>query len=167
MPRKNSWVQTPKGAGRIIDAQILTQQVVVQLSERERESFPLKEVSPLAGPPEGVTWHIYRPPMPGEAQQQQVGPGTGDDRRGRNRPGQNPRRERPDRPDRPARHEDRRNRPNGRPSGPTTPAEAEIPADENDSLPVEAEEMDRGPAGGDLRRRRRNRSVMAAICADN
>ena len=146
MPRKNSWVQTPKGAGRIFDAQILTQQVVVQLSERERESFPLKEVSPLPGPPEGVTWHIYRPPLPGEAQQQQGRPGD----RGRpsgppNRQGQNPRR---DRPERPARHEDSRNRPNGRPSGPTAPAEAEIPEGDNDSLPVESEDLDRGPAGG-------------------
>jgi hypothetical protein len=141
-------VQTPKGAGRIFDAQILTQQVMVQLSERERESFPLKEVSPLPGPPEGVTWHIYRPPLPGEAQQQQGRPGD----RGRpsgppNRQGQNPRRERPDRP---ARHEDSRNRPKGRPSGPTAPAEAEIPEGENDSLPVEAEEMDRGPTGRDF-----------------
>jgi hypothetical protein len=119
---------------------------VVQLSENDRETFAVKEVSPLTGPPEGVTWHIYRPPVAGQPPQQGR-PGD----RGRpsgppNRQGQGPRRERPDRP---ARHEDSRNRPDGRPSGPSAPAQAQIPADENNSPPMEAEDLDRGPAGGD------------------
>ncbi len=106
MPRKNSWVQTPRGPGRIFDAQILTQQVVVQLSENERESFAARDVSPLAGPPEGVTWHLFKPAIParpGESAgpNDSAAPGGRPSGRDRNRQGQRcDRLNRPRRPDR-------------------------------------------------------------------
>jgi hypothetical protein len=106
MPRKNSWVQTPKGPGRIFDTQILTQQIIVQLGEHDRETFVVRDVTPLSGPPEGVTWHLFKPPMssrPGEAggQNESGEPGgrpSGPYRRGQGQRGD--RRERPPRHDR-------------------------------------------------------------------
>lgn len=147
LPRKNSWVQTPKGAGRIFDTQLLTQQVVVQLGENDRETFSVKEVSPLSGPPEGVTWHLFRPPLPGQPPQQGR-PGD------RNRPsgpqgrgGQNQRR---DRRDRPARHEDRRNGRNAYDAEPSSPMDSDIPGDEKDSEPLQTEESDHGRLNRDV-----------------
>lgn len=148
LPRKNSWVQTPKGPGRIFDTQLLTQQVVVQLDENDRETFSVKEVSPLAGPPEGVTWHLFRPPIPGQPPQQQGRPGD----RGRssgpqNRPGQNQRR---DRRDRPPRHEDRRNGRNAYEPEPPVPMDSDIPVEESELRPQQAEDPNQDPLVQDV-----------------
>lgn len=143
LPRKNSWVQTPKGPGRIFDTQLLTQQVVVQLDENDREIFSVKDVSPLSGPPEGVTWHLYRPPVPGQPPQQQGRPGD----RGRssgqqNRPGQNQRR---DRRDHPPRHEGRRNGRNDYGPQPPSAMDSDVAPEEPNSLAMPADDASQGP----------------------
>jgi cell fate regulator YaaT (PSP1 superfamily) len=51
LPRKNAWVQTKRGEGKVIDGQILTQLVVVEFEGGEKEAFPLDEVTVLPGPP--------------------------------------------------------------------------------------------------------------------
>jgi cell fate regulator YaaT (PSP1 superfamily) len=51
LPRKNAWVQTTRGEGKVIDGQILTQLVVVEFEGGEKEAFPLAEVTVLPGPP--------------------------------------------------------------------------------------------------------------------
>ena len=51
LPRKNAWVQTSRGEGKVIDGQILTQLVVVEFEGGEKEAFPLEEVTILPGPP--------------------------------------------------------------------------------------------------------------------
>ena len=54
LPRKNTLVQTAKGQGRVVDGQILTQLVVVELSGGDREAFPLDEIQvlgPVTPPP--------------------------------------------------------------------------------------------------------------------
>ena len=54
LPRKNMRVQTAKGEGRVVDGQILTQLVVVELNGGDREAFPLDEITvlgPCSPPP--------------------------------------------------------------------------------------------------------------------
>ncbi len=51
LPKKNSWVQTKRGEGRVIDGQILTQLVVVEHEGGEREAVPLEEVTVLPSAP--------------------------------------------------------------------------------------------------------------------
>jgi cell fate regulator YaaT (PSP1 superfamily) len=51
LPRKNAWVQTKRGEGKVIDGQILTQLVIVEFEGGEKEAFPLEEVTVLPGPP--------------------------------------------------------------------------------------------------------------------
>ena len=52
LPKKNSWVSTSRGEGKVIDGQILTQLVVVELQGGERAAVPLEEVTVLpSGPP--------------------------------------------------------------------------------------------------------------------
>ncbi len=49
LPRKNSRVSTSKGEGRVVDGQILTQLVVVEFANGDREAFPVSEVT-VVGP---------------------------------------------------------------------------------------------------------------------
>lgn len=49
LPRKNTLVQTAKGEGRVVDGQILTQLVMVELRSGDREVFPLDEIQ-ILGP---------------------------------------------------------------------------------------------------------------------
>jgi len=49
LPRKNTRVQTAKGEGRIVDGQILTQVMLVELASGEREAFPVDELT-VIGP---------------------------------------------------------------------------------------------------------------------
>ena len=52
LPRRNSWVETPSGVGKVIDAQVLTQLVVVQMQVGgKREAFKVDEVTPTDAPP--------------------------------------------------------------------------------------------------------------------
>jgi hypothetical protein len=51
LPKKNSWVQTPRGEGKVIDGQILTQLVVVEYEGGEREAVSLEEVTVLPSAP--------------------------------------------------------------------------------------------------------------------
>ena len=44
LPQKNTVVQTPKGPGRVIDGQILTQLVVVQTDDGERHAWSLEDI---------------------------------------------------------------------------------------------------------------------------
>jgi len=44
LPRKNSIVTTDKGRGRVVDGQILTQLVMVELENGQREVFPVDQV---------------------------------------------------------------------------------------------------------------------------
>ena len=47
MPHRNTPVQTPKGTGRVVDMQILTQLVVVQMDSGDRQAWPLDEIKIL------------------------------------------------------------------------------------------------------------------------
>jgi cell fate regulator YaaT (PSP1 superfamily) len=47
LPKKNVLVSTPQGQGRIVDVQILTQLVVVQFDNGDRQAWPLEEVHVL------------------------------------------------------------------------------------------------------------------------
>jgi cell fate regulator YaaT (PSP1 superfamily) len=49
LPRKNSRVSTSKGEGRVVDGQILTQLVVVEFVNGDREAFPVSEIT-VVGP---------------------------------------------------------------------------------------------------------------------
>jgi cell fate regulator YaaT (PSP1 superfamily) len=50
LPRRSSIVQTAAGKGRIIDMQILTQMIIVELETGTRNAFPLDEIEILAPP---------------------------------------------------------------------------------------------------------------------
>ncbi len=47
LPRRNSQVQTPKGRGKVIDTQILTQLVEVLYEDSSRGVWPVEEIKPL------------------------------------------------------------------------------------------------------------------------
>jgi cell fate regulator YaaT (PSP1 superfamily) len=47
LPTRNSMVRTPKGVGRVIDVQILTQLVVVQDAMGDRQAWPVEELLAL------------------------------------------------------------------------------------------------------------------------
>jgi cell fate regulator YaaT (PSP1 superfamily) len=50
LPKKNTWVRTSKGEGRVVDGHILTQLVVVEHENGEQLAFPLDEVTILPYP---------------------------------------------------------------------------------------------------------------------
>lgn len=50
LPKKNTWVKTKKGEGKVIDGQILTQLVVVELENGERVAEPLEELTIMPYP---------------------------------------------------------------------------------------------------------------------
>jgi len=59
LPAKNTEVRTPKGIGRVVDGQILTQMAVVQLENGDRSAWRLDELELLDGtrlaePPAGL-----------------------------------------------------------------------------------------------------------------
>ena len=47
LPHRNAMVRTPKGLGRVVDVQILTQLVVVQDAVGDRQAWPVDELLPL------------------------------------------------------------------------------------------------------------------------
>ncbi len=47
LPHRNSTVRTPKGTGRVVDVQILTQLVVVQDALGDRQAWPVDELLPM------------------------------------------------------------------------------------------------------------------------
>ncbi len=49
LPHRNATVRTPKGVGKVVDVQILTQLVVVQDSLGDRTAWPVDELLPLDG----------------------------------------------------------------------------------------------------------------------
>jgi cell fate regulator YaaT (PSP1 superfamily) len=51
LPKKNTWVTTKQGEGKVIDTQILTQLVVVEHENGDRVAFPLEEISVLPSAP--------------------------------------------------------------------------------------------------------------------
>jgi cell fate regulator YaaT (PSP1 superfamily) len=51
LPKKNTWVRTKQGEGKVIDTQILTQLVVVEHENGDRVAFPLEEISVLPSAP--------------------------------------------------------------------------------------------------------------------
>lgn len=51
LARNNSWVQTDEGEGKVIDRQIITQLVTVELEDRRRVTFPMEEIEVLASKP--------------------------------------------------------------------------------------------------------------------
>jgi len=51
LPRKNTAVKTERGSGRVIDAQILTQLVMVELDNGERIAVPVDELDIIGAPP--------------------------------------------------------------------------------------------------------------------
>jgi hypothetical protein len=55
LPNRNATVQTPKGIGKVVDVQVLTQLVVVQTESGDRHAWPLEEIKKV---------------HPGEARQQ-------------------------------------------------------------------------------------------------
>ncbi|MCE5185689.1 MAG: hypothetical protein LLF76_06140 [Planctomycetaceae bacterium] len=44
LPQRNDYVQTPKGQGKVVDLQILTQLVIVQDALGDRQAWPLEEI---------------------------------------------------------------------------------------------------------------------------
>jgi len=48
LPHRGTAVQTPKGVGKIVDMQILTQLVVVQTESGDRQAWPLEEIKILS-----------------------------------------------------------------------------------------------------------------------
>ena len=71
LPRRNTWVQTQQGAGKVIDTQILTQLVVVEHENGDRVAFPLEEVTILPGPP------ARKEPPEGQEKERDKGRGPG------------------------------------------------------------------------------------------
>ena len=51
LPKKNSMVQTPKGLGRVIDSQILTQLAVVEYENGDKEALKIDELKVVKGNP--------------------------------------------------------------------------------------------------------------------
>ena len=51
LPKKNTWVKTKKGEGKVVDGQILTQLVAVELENGEQMVLPLDEITILPYPP--------------------------------------------------------------------------------------------------------------------
>lgn len=49
LPQRNAMVRTPKGTGRVVDVQILTQLVVVQDALGDRQAWPVDELLPYDG----------------------------------------------------------------------------------------------------------------------
>ena len=47
MPHRATPVQTPKGPGKVVDMQILTQLVVIQMESGDRQAWPLEEIQIL------------------------------------------------------------------------------------------------------------------------
>ena len=71
LPRRNTWVETKQGAGKVIDTQILTQLVVVEHENGDRVAFPLEEVTILPGPP------ARKEPPEGQEKERDKGRGPG------------------------------------------------------------------------------------------
>jgi cell fate regulator YaaT (PSP1 superfamily) len=85
LPPRNSMVRTPKGTGRVVDVQILTQLVIVQDALGDRQAWPVDELLPYDGsepvenaaPPSKPAYSAPRPQENGfsdieeEAQQEQ------------------------------------------------------------------------------------------------
>jgi cell fate regulator YaaT (PSP1 superfamily) len=51
LPKRNTWVQTARGQGRVVDTQILTQLAVVEYEGGDREAVPVEETTILPAPP--------------------------------------------------------------------------------------------------------------------
>ncbi len=51
LPRNNKWVRTPDGEGKVIDRQIITQLVTVELENHRRVAYPVEEIEVLSGGP--------------------------------------------------------------------------------------------------------------------
>lgn len=47
LPNRNTTVQTPKGVGKVVDVQVLTQLVVVQTESGDRHAWPLEEINKI------------------------------------------------------------------------------------------------------------------------
>ena len=71
LPKRNAWVQTKRGEGKVIDGQILTQLVVVEFEGGEREAFPIDEVTVLPAPPIRPEKPQEQAASPQQQQQQQ------------------------------------------------------------------------------------------------
>ena len=54
LPRKNTRVITPSGEGKVIDGQILTQLVMVELDDQKRVAVPLSEIQIVGAPPKPI-----------------------------------------------------------------------------------------------------------------
>lgn len=54
LPPRNTQVQTPKGVGIVVDFQVLTQLVVVQTPDGEKQAWPLEEIQILSDKPAGT-----------------------------------------------------------------------------------------------------------------
>ncbi|MBN2589942.1 MAG: hypothetical protein JXA96_08760 [Sedimentisphaerales bacterium] len=51
LPKRNSFVKTPKGTGKVIDSQILTQLVLVEYENGDKEAVKIDEIQVLKGIP--------------------------------------------------------------------------------------------------------------------
>jgi cell fate regulator YaaT (PSP1 superfamily) len=50
LPRRNAVVKTPRGEGRVIDAQILTQLVIVEYEAGNREAIGVEDIEVIRRP---------------------------------------------------------------------------------------------------------------------
>jgi cell fate regulator YaaT (PSP1 superfamily) len=50
LPKKNTWVKTKRGEGKVVDGQILSQLVVVEYENGEQQAWPLEEITILPYP---------------------------------------------------------------------------------------------------------------------
>jgi len=55
LPRKNAKVKTSHGEGKVVDTQVLTQLVMVELSDGVKIAVPFEEMEVVAGPPAAKT----------------------------------------------------------------------------------------------------------------
>jgi cell fate regulator YaaT (PSP1 superfamily) len=153
LPHKKQRVGTPEGDGWVVDSQILTQLVLVQLeAEDKRVAIAVEDLTPPKGPPPPP---LGAGPLPG--------PSARDARRPDGRPPRGPERGPQRSQDRPERDPDRAP-PKPAPSAPAPPPPRQPEPDDLDDIPTDTGE-DSGPpetgspeqGEGPRRRRRRRR----------
>jgi len=79
LPKKNTWVKTKKGQGKVVDGHILTQLVAVELENGEQMAFPLDEITILPYPPARRSQPQEATPSPEPAPRQVAETRTDDD----------------------------------------------------------------------------------------
>lgn len=150
LPHRNAMVKTPKGVGRVVDVQILTQLVVVQDAVGDRKAWPVDELLPYDPSAEPVP---PTPPVPDARPSRDDRDNRGDRR---NPPPRRDQERRPPRDNRPDGQHSNDNRP--RPERPERERTEQPPHPERiEPVPGDAPADSAGQPQGDSRRRNKNR----------